>query len=269
VWFIPIGGKPQEELAAAVQAAGDEARRVGLPLIVHATGLTEAKAALRAGARLLVHSVWEQPVDDELIELALRAGTIYCPTLTVMRGYHRLYEAAAAGEAPEIDDPNGCVDAWTLAKVAQTARLELPARTQPQALAAMRTRLDETDRLARANLKRVAAAGVPVAMGTDAGNPLTLHGPSVHAEMEAMQAAGLTPMQVIVASTQTAARAMGLEAQTGTVQAGKAADLLVLDADPSADVAAFRKLRLVVRAGVVRPVAELSGAVRALRQPGD
>jgi imidazolonepropionase-like amidohydrolase len=100
-------------------------------------------------------------------------------------------------------------------------------------------------------------------MGTDAGNPLTLHGPSVYAEMEAMQAAGLTPMQVIVASTRNGSDAMGRLADVGTVERGKVADLLVLGADPTRDVAAFRSLRAVVRDGIVHPQAEL----RAAREP--
>jgi imidazolonepropionase-like amidohydrolase len=111
--------------------------------------------------------------------------------------------------------------------------------------------------MGRENLRRARDAGMPIAMGTDAGNPLTLHGPSVYAEMEAMQAAGLTPMEVVVSATKVAAQAMGRGADLGTVQEGKAADLLLLAADPTKDVAAFRRLRYVVRGGVVRPLEEL------------
>ena len=59
------------------------------------------------------------------------------------------------------------------------------------------------------NLRRVHAAGITVAMGTDAGNPLTLHGPSVYWEMEEMVRAGMSTMDVLVASTRNGARAMG------------------------------------------------------------
>ena len=72
-----------------------------------------------------------------------------------------------------------------------------------------------------------------------------------------MQAAGMTPMQVIVASTATASRALGVDAETGTIEKGKVADLVILTGDPSRDVANFRKLRYVVRAGVVRGIEEL------------
>ena len=108
-----------------------------------------------------------------------------------------------------------------------------------------------------ANLVRVSRAGIPVAMGTDAGNPLTLHGASVFAEMEAMQRAGLTPAQVLVAATRGGALAMGRLADTGTVEPGKAADLVILGADPTTDIAHLRDLRYVVRGGEVRPQAEL------------
>jgi imidazolonepropionase-like amidohydrolase len=114
----------------------------------------------------------------------------------------------------------------------------------------------------RANLKTLVASGIPVATGTDAGNPLTLHGPAIHAEMEAMQAAGMTPMQVLVASTATAARAMGLGERIGTIEKGKEADLLVVGADPAADVANFRKTTHVVRGGVLRSAEDLRALAR-------
>jgi imidazolonepropionase-like amidohydrolase len=94
-------------------------------------------------------------------------------------------------------------------------------------------------------------------MGTDAGNPLTLHGPAVYAEMEAMQAAGLTPMEVLVASTRGSARALGRQSELGTIEAGKLADLLILGADPTADIANLRQLRYVLRGGVLHSIGEL------------
>jgi len=115
-------------------------------------------------------------------------------------------------------------------------------------------------KLMNENLMRVFRAGIPVAMGTDAGNPLTLHGPSVYAEMEAMQAAGMSAMEVLVASTRGGALAMRRDADYGTVEKGKMADLLVVGADPSADIANLRKLKFVVRGGVVRGQEELRAA---------
>ena len=112
------------------------------------------------------------------------------------------------------------------------------------------------------NLKRVHDAGIPVAMGTDAGNPLTLHGPSVYAEMEAMQTAGLTPSEVLVTATRGAAMAMNRLEDLGTIEQGKVADLLIVEADPAEDIANLRRLRFVVRGGVVRSIDELRDSIR-------
>jgi imidazolonepropionase-like amidohydrolase len=244
-------------------AAGDEARRLGLPLIVHATGLAEAKVALRAGARLLVHSVWDQAVDQEFIDLARQAQAVYTPTLTVTRGYAVMGESVAGRQAPPLDDPNGCVDPGTAARIAEPARTDLSGKVLPARVKGWKERAQRSETIASANLKRVADAGVTVATGTDAGNPLTLHGPSIYAEMEAMQAAGLTPMQVLVASTRGGGVAMGRDKDLGTIEKGKWADLLVVAADPTADAGNLRHVRHVVRGGVVRSITELRAVVAA------
>jgi len=267
VWYIVAVEQPVLKSAPAVRAAGEAARSRGLPLIVHATGLLEAKEALRAGAKLLVHSVWDRPIDQEFLDLARQNGAFYCPTLTVALGYLRMFEAAARKQAPAVDDPNGCVDAETRARVAETAQVPPPLTAEE--LQGREARTAEREQTAAANLKRVAAAGIPIAMGTDAGNPLTLHGPAVYAEMEAMQAAGLTPMQVLVASTRGGAAAMGREKDLGTVEKGKQADLLIVAADPAANVANLRQVRYVVRGGVMRSIAELHALATTPAEGGD
>lgn len=107
------------------------------------------------------------------------------------------------------------------------------------------------------NLRRLRAAGIAIAMGTDAGNPGTAHGPSIHHEMEAMQRAGMTAAEVLASATIVAARAMGLAGETGSVEPGKRADLAVFDADPTVDIANARRLRMVVRNGRVHPRRDL------------
>lgn len=267
VWFINAKERPFAEMEAAVKAAGDEAAKVSLPLIVHATDLATAKAALRAGATLLVHSVSDRQVDDEFLSLARANGAIYCPTLTVRNGYLRMYQSVRSQKAPLLDDPNGCVDHITRARLAETGAVPPASVTSERArdaekLAAYEVSLARMSEVDADNLRRVAAAGIPVAMGTDAGNPLTLHGPSVYAEMEAMQAAGLPATQVLIAATSVAAAAMGREKDLGSVEAGKAADLLVVAADPTRDIAALRSLRFVMRGGALRAVGELAATSR-------
>ena len=263
VWFIVLPGSDFDSMARNVMVVGEEARRQQLPLIVHATGLKEAKVALRAGARLLVHSVQDRPLDAEFLALAKTTGVFYCPTLTVLDGYAALYAAARSGHSPDPDDPFGAVDSLTLARVASTAaearRVWGPApASRDSAIAAMRQTMDT-------NLQLVRRRGIPIVTGTDAGNPLTLHGPAIHGEMEAMQRAGMKPGEVLRASTHDAARAMGRLAELGTLEKGKSADLLIVAGDPSKDIASLRRLRWVMRSGMARSAEELRAAVAKTR----
>ncbi len=250
VWYVTDAADTAAQ--ARVRAAGEEARRAGIPLIVHATDLAQAKAALRAGAKLLVHSVDDAPVDEEFLRLAKEAGATYTPTLTVTNGYVQMYTRAF-----DRSLPMACVDPETRRKALLTD--SLPGRAIPRAT--IDARLGPRVRTSAENLRRVRDAGIPIAMGTDAGNPLTLHGPAIHAEMEAMAAAGMTPMEVLVASTRNAARAMG-RTDIGTLEPGKLADLVVLEADPLADVRAYRRMLLVARAGEIWTRKELEYPAR-------
>lgn len=261
VWYVVTPDRTVEASEAAVLAAGAEAKKAGLPLIVHATGLAEAKVALRAGAFLLVHGVMDKPVDDEFLALLKTSGTIYNPTLVVIDGYVTIAKAAAAGTAAPFDDPNGCVDPATRARLAATP--EIDATSVAAKVREREVRTAEMMKTGLANLKRVRDAGIPIAMGTDAGNPGTLHGPSVYAEMDAMQSAGMTPMEVLVAATRGGSRAVSREKEIGTVEKGKLADLVVFSKDPSADIANARSVKGVVRGGVYRTQDELRAIVAA------
>jgi imidazolonepropionase-like amidohydrolase len=94
-------------------------------------------------------------------------------------------------------------------------------------------------------------AGGEVVLGTDyAGAPRVNFdlGMPIH-EIEWMQEAGMTPMQIIVAATRNSARSCNMERELGTLEAGKLADVLVVDGNPLLDVHALTKVRLVMREG--------------------
>jgi imidazolonepropionase-like amidohydrolase len=243
VWYIVRPGADTSQLKAVVHAAGDEAHRLGARLIVHATGLWEAKDALRAGADVLVHSVFDRPVDDEFLALANDRHVIYVPTLTTYDGYRQV-----AVRRFEPHYPLDCVDPATLAKARSTDTI--PPNQGADAVAARVARIEHDTQTGLANLTAVFRAGITVAMGTDAGNPLTLHGPSVYWEMQMMQQAGMSPMDVLVSATRNGALAMG-RTDIGTLQAGKLADLVVLGADPTADIGNVREVRYVMRGGAL------------------
>jgi imidazolonepropionase-like amidohydrolase len=245
VWYIVRPGADTTQLKAVVHAAGDEAHRLGVRLIVHATGLWEAKDALRAGADVLVHGVGDKPVDDEFLELARPRHAIYTPTLTVFDGYRQVRERHF-----EPHYPLSCVDPATLAKARSTDSVPPPTNVAADFVERQRAMIAQALAVGQANLAAVFHAGITVAAGTDAGNPLTLHGPSLYWELQAMQGAGLTPLQVLVTATKNGALAMG-RTDIGTLAAGKLADLVVLGADPTADIGNVQAVRYVMRGGAL------------------
>ncbi|MBL8756140.1 MAG: amidohydrolase family protein [Planctomycetes bacterium] len=248
-WFVTQADDEVAKWTPVLLAIGDEAKRAGLPLVVHATTLATAKVAVAAGARLLVHSVEDVAVDEPFVAACKQAGTFYCPTLTVYAGYAQLY----AGKLS--DEVKAQLDAVHPTVKERALRTEQLPRRNPRILEAMAKHLELQGDVVAQNVKALLAAGVPIVLGTDAGNPLTLHGPSVFAEMEAMAKAGMTPAQVLKAATHDAARAMG-RSDLGRVAVGSVADLVVLGDDPS-DVKAFRSPKFVVRAGVMHERAAL------------
>jgi imidazolonepropionase-like amidohydrolase len=92
-------------------------------------------------------------------------------------------------------------------------------------------------------------AGARVVVGTDAENPAAVWGVALHKELQQMVAAGYTTMEALIAATRHGAEHLGIDAQVGTIEVGKQADLIALANDPLADVAALADVRLVLRGG--------------------
>ena len=245
IWYVVRPGLDTTATKAWVRAAADETHRLGARLLVHATGLWEAKDALRAGADVLVHGVMDLPVDDEFLRLARERNVIYTPTITVVDGYRQV-----AVRHFEPHYPVACVDSATLAHARATDTIPGAAGDTATARRRVASALHQME-TNRANIAAVQRAGITIAMGTDAANPLTLPGPSVYWEMEEMQAGGMSPMDVLVAATRNGARAMGRERDFGTIEPGKQADLVVLGADPTADIRNVREVRYVMRGGAM------------------
>jgi imidazolonepropionase-like amidohydrolase len=243
IWFIvPRDGNFAPNLPI-IEATIDEAHGAGVRVAVHATQLEAARAAVKAGADILVHSVDDRPVDDDFIALVKENGTIYTSTLIVMEGYGEVL--GGGGELTEVERELGdpaVMMTWS----------EVPIGSDADEIrASRRARLERTMSVMQQNLKTMQEGGVIVAAGTDAGNIGTLHGPAIHRELELMADAGLTPREVLVAATGRAARVFSPEPEFGTVAEGQLADLLILDADPLTDVTNLRRIHRVVKGGVV------------------
>jgi len=253
VWFITPPQPPDSARASRlVSVADEEAEEMGLPLIVHATGLWEAKEAVRSGAEVLVHSVFSDTVDQEFIELASENDVVYITTITVQEGYRNAGGGKALSAYPY---PAACVDSTTRARIAEG----IPEERRPES--EVGSGVTPSMEVAIENARRLHEAGVTVAMGTDAGNPGTLHGPSVYREMELLSMAGMSPGEVLTASTRNAAEAMGRAGDLGTLEPGKLADLVVLEENPLDSVANFTSVSRVVKGGWVVRSHEGSGGV--------
>jgi imidazolonepropionase-like amidohydrolase len=111
------------------------------------------------------------------------------------------------------------------------------------------TLLEKQQQRAEQNVKRALAAGISVVTGSGAGNPLVFAGPGLHRELALLVKAGMTPAQAITAATRNTAVSVGKDADSGTVETGKLGDLVLLDADPLADIANLAKINTVFRGG--------------------
>ena len=250
VWYLELPDSLRPRARRLLELAGAEARRAGLPLIVHATELARAKEALAAGATVLVHSVAPEDVDDEFLRLARRQNAIVIPTLTVLEGYRDVM----LGRSPAARYPLACADSATRALVERP----LPESRRRQGAEWARSgSIDSNDAAIVRNVRRMRQAGIAIAVGTDAGNPGTVHGSSMQRELEALEAAGMPPAELFAAATIVGARAMGLEREIGSLEAGKSADLVVFDADPSAGAANMGRVRMVMRRGALYGRTEL------------
>lgn len=236
---IHITGAPSDMTPEVYGALIDQAHKRGLRVAAHVYYLKDAKGLVDKGVDVLAHGVRDLPVDAALIADMKRRNVGYIPTFTRDLAQF-VYETT----------PEYFTDPFFL-RHADAFRREMTTLNEPGRQAKIRSdkaaqgnkaALEQGSR----NLKTVSDAGILVAMGTDSGTNLgQWQGYFEHIELELMVKAGLTPMQTLVAATSGAARAMKLDQQLGAIQPGKAADLLVLNANPLSDIRNTRQIHSV------------------------
>lgn len=248
------------EYMSFVEAAAEEIKRKGNMMIAHATTLEQAKAALKNGAKFLVHSVEDEIVDDEFIQMALENQAYYNPTLIVGLGYILAYRAAADIGDFKINDPNGCVDEKTRTLLKSASKFKNHPQMTPERVNNFKS-IDvenfEFWHIYMKNLVKIYEAGVKVVVGSDAGNPGTLHGVSIYDELEAMQRAGIPPSALIVMATKNGAEIMRRADDFGTIEKGKFANLIVMNENPSEDIANMRTITHTMIKGRLLKVTEI------------
>jgi imidazolonepropionase-like amidohydrolase len=212
----------------------DEAHNNNIRVFVHMKTLSDTKELIRRGVDVLAHSVRDKEVDEEFLQLAKSRGVVQLATMAGMEGTL----AYAEGNPPFLSDPG-------LPVLFPASLLETFGGKQYQEQTAKSPTLRDTRReyeLALKNTAKVAAAGIPMALGTDSGSPGRFPGLWEHREMELLVRAGLTPMQAIQAATINGARALQLDAKYGSLEGGKVADFIILNADPLAEITNSRKI---------------------------
>ena len=233
---LGAGRKMPEE---AWRAVIETARARKLPVAVHIYWLADAKATLLAGADMIAHSVRDVPVDDQFIKALQSRDVCYSPTFTRELSTF-IYDATP----PWVDDPfflkgaeKGVAEQLKDPKRHEQVRNSGAWKAGQQYKASLE--------VAKRNLKTLADRGVRIAFGTDTGPPGRFQGFFEHLELEMMVDAGLTPMQAIVSATGDAARCHRKAREIGSLAAGAAADLLILNANPLDNIRNMRSIDAV------------------------
>ena len=222
------------------RAVIDAAHARGMRVAVHFYYLDDAKALLAAGADFMAHSVRDKPVDDAFVQALKSSGKCYSPTLM------REVSTFVYGTTPPFFS-----DSLFLAHANKQwiSTLREPARQEAMRNSASAKTYQAQLPVAEKNLLALSKAGVPIAMGTDTGPVGRFQGYFELMEMEMMVAAGLTPRQAIASATRDAARCMQIDRDVGTLEPGKWADFVALDASPLENISNLRRINSVWIAG--------------------
>ena len=218
---------------AQLKTATAAAHRAGKLAVVHVSLQKDALQAVQDGADGLVHVFVDTVVDDRFVQVAKERSTFMVATLSVLAG------VARAGEGE---------------KLAAESRLKpFLSEGQKQNLAAAFPSTEQQSRYlqrAQQNVRALHTAGVPVLAGTDAGNPGTAHGVSLHGELELLVRSGLTPAEALTAATALPAKIFGL-AGRGRIAPSSRADLVLVEGDPTVDITATRAIVGIWKNGYV------------------
>ena len=216
-----------DTMKAVIEAAHARERLA----VVHVSTAASALAAIDAGADGLVHMFRDTDASDDLVARIKASGAFIVPTLAVNESVSGISGAALAQD-----------ESFARLLTAEERRgLETSFPARPGAAAGRGHAMHAT--------RALHEAGVPMLAGTDAPNPGTAHGVTLHRELELLVEAGLTPVEALAAATAVPARMFGLK-DRGRIAEGLRADLVLVDGDPATDILATRRIVGVWKQGV-------------------
>lgn len=236
IWVDDRNGSVQKLSPALYRAIISESHKHGIRVMAHVYYLADAHALVDAGVDGFLHLVRDEEMDDALVR-KMKAGNVFVtPNLSTS-------EAGTYNGTPAwLNDPSLAETAapGLIKKVSDVYAARAASRT-PRPVASYTKQ--------QRSLAKLNAAGVTIALGDDTGIENTFFGYGEHHELELMVAAGMTPMQAIVAATETPAALLRL-GRLGTIARGKSADFVVLDANPLENIANTRRISTVYQRGV-------------------
>ncbi len=220
---------------ALLKAIGEEAHAQNLPIVVHTTTSRDVADALDAGANAIEHGSYTDEIPDALFARMVQAGATYDPTLSLVNARFQSREGKLQLLSRSL-----------VLQVAPKSLIESTRRT-----VAKQPEIPGRDRLdyAKQNLLRAHRAGVTLVAGSDAGNELIIHGPTVQQELELWVQAGIPAAVALQAATYNAAKALRAADRIGSIAPGRDADLLLVDGDPLSDISVTERISLVVFKG--------------------
>ena len=225
-----------------LKASIEAVKRRGLKAVVHIGGVDKALVSAQAGATALVHHTWRTPISEAEAQQLAQTGVFYMATLAA---WETTVEIGAGRHVPsrlaeEISPP---ILVESIRGARGSALLELPSVGEMVRFA---TQMRPTW---APSIKRLYEAGVPFLIGTDAGVPGIYPGSSLHDELRYLSEAGIPNAELLIAATRRGAEWLNPEADFGTIEVGKVADLVLLDGDPLVDITHSSKIHLVFRDG--------------------
>jgi imidazolonepropionase-like amidohydrolase len=225
-----------------------EASDAGQASIEHLEGIPEYCSNLTDRRRAKSSPEAYNPEKCAALFAELRKNhTWLCPTLSILYGSN-----VAVADPASMNDPRLGLLPPAISK-RWTAAANRPVPRTEDALKAGNSYFRERVRIT-GEMNR---AGIEILAGTDSAGPFVYPGSSLHEELALLVEAGLTPMQALRAATSNPARFMGKQKEFGTVEPGRAADLVLLNADPLSDIHNTRKIEAVIQRGVLIPRPEL------------
>ena len=249
VWVDDRGGTVRKTPPNIYRAIIEEAHKLHTRVVAHVYYLDDAKDLARAGADAFAHLVRDREMDDESIALVKRHGILIMPNLGIAEARTHV------NPAPWLDEP--LFREVTPPALARRIRASYAGRTEANLEPARKTYA-----LMQRNVAKLIAAGATVGFGADSGAvPDYFHAFTTHRELQLMVEAGMTPAQALTAVTATSADFLRLK-DHGTLDAGKAADFIVLDANPLDNIANTRRISRVYLRGQVLDRAALRGSFR-------